>query len=165
MTSSQITIIISFPVSKYLYARLLSSNLDSIKLGFIFLDQWTHLLLLFFCYHLTFLLVVSNTPHSWSYQYVLVTFIRALRHCEEMIQRYSRALNNSSLSLSGAVLPHCSFSNVGKAVEDCMRAVIGVLLNLTHDNGTLIYNLTLVCIRFCLGFILCFFQLSSIYSH
>ncbi|XP_068597161.1 wings apart-like protein homolog [Brachionichthys hirsutus] len=59
---------------------------------------------------------------------------RALRYCEEMIQRYSRALNNSSLSLSGAALPHCSFSNVGKAVEDCMRAVIGVLLNLTHDN-------------------------------
>lgn len=52
-----------------------------------------------------------------------------------MIQRYSRALNNSSLSQSGAALPHCSFSNVGKAVEDCMRAVIGVLLNLTHDNG------------------------------
>lgn len=57
-----------------------------------------------------------------------------------MIQRYSRALNNSSLSLSGAALPHCSFSNVGKAVEDCMRAVIGVLLNLTHDNGILNHN-------------------------
>lgn len=53
-----------------------------------------------------------------------------------MIQRYSRALNNSSVSLSGAALPHCNYGNVGKAVEDCMRAVIGVLLNLTHDNGT-----------------------------
>lgn len=52
-----------------------------------------------------------------------------------MIQRYSRALNNSSVLSSGALLPHCSFSNVGKAVEDCMRAIIGVLLNLTHDNG------------------------------
>lgn len=52
-----------------------------------------------------------------------------------MIQRYSRALNNSSVSLCGAALPHCNYSNVGKAVEDCMRAVIGVLLNLTHDNG------------------------------
>lgn len=61
---------------------------------------------------------------------------RALRHCEDMIQRYSRALNNSSVSLSGAALPHCNYGNVGKAVEDCMRAVIGVLLNLTHDNGT-----------------------------
>lgn len=67
-----------------------------------------------------------------------LAFPRALRYCEDMIQRYSRALNNSSLSLSGAALPHCSFSNVGKAVEDCMRAIIGVLLNLTHDNGILI---------------------------
>ncbi|XP_070697005.1 wings apart-like protein homolog [Pempheris klunzingeri] len=65
---------------------------------------------------------------------LIVSSARALRYCEDMIQRYSRALNNSSLSSSGAALPHCSFSNVGKAVEDCMRAVIGVLLNLTHDN-------------------------------
>ncbi|XP_036979938.1 wings apart-like protein homolog [Acanthopagrus latus] len=65
---------------------------------------------------------------------LIVSSARALRYCEDMIQRYSRALNNSSLSSSGAALPHCNFSNVGKAVEDCMRAVIGVLLNLTHDN-------------------------------
>ncbi|KAF3841927.1 hypothetical protein F7725_023878 [Dissostichus mawsoni] len=65
---------------------------------------------------------------------LIASSARALRYCEDMIQRYSRSLNNSSLSLSGAALPHCSFSNVGKAVEDCMRAVIGVLLNLTHDN-------------------------------
>ncbi|CAK6967118.1 wings apart-like protein homolog [Scomber scombrus] len=65
---------------------------------------------------------------------LIVSSARALRYCEDMIQRYSRALNNSSLSSSGAALPHCSFSNVGKAVEDCMRAIIGVLLNLTHDN-------------------------------
>ncbi|KAK5882633.1 hypothetical protein CesoFtcFv8_021197 [Champsocephalus esox] len=65
---------------------------------------------------------------------LIVSSARALRYCEDMIQRYSRSLNNSSLSLSAAALPHCSFSNVGKAVEDCMRAVIGVLLNLTHDN-------------------------------
>ncbi|XP_047459262.1 wings apart-like protein homolog [Mugil cephalus] len=65
---------------------------------------------------------------------LIVSSARALRYCEDMIQRYSRALNNSSLSSSSAALPHCSFSNVGKAVEDCMRAVIGVLLNLTHDN-------------------------------
>ncbi|KAM9344737.1 wings apart-like protein homolog [Symphorus nematophorus] len=65
---------------------------------------------------------------------LIVSSARALQCCEDMIQRYSRALNNSSLSSSGAALPHCSFSNVGKAVEDCMRAVIGVLLNLTHDN-------------------------------
>lgn len=54
----------------------------------------------------------------------------------DMIQCYSREVN-SSLCSSGTVLPHCSFSNVGKAVEDCMRAVIGVLLNLTHDNGNI----------------------------
>lgn len=65
---------------------------------------------------------------------LIVSSARALRYCEDMIQRYSRALNNSSLSSSGVTLPHCSFSNVGKAVEDCMRAIIGVLLNLTHDN-------------------------------
>uniref|UniRef100_A0A3B4AH87 WAPL domain-containing protein n=1 Tax=Periophthalmus magnuspinnatus TaxID=409849 RepID=A0A3B4AH87_9GOBI len=65
---------------------------------------------------------------------LIISAARALRHCEDMIQRYSRALNNSSVSLADATLPHCSFSNVGKAVEDCMRAVIGVLLNLTHDN-------------------------------
>ncbi|XP_061546674.1 wings apart-like protein homolog [Phycodurus eques] len=66
---------------------------------------------------------------------LIVSSARALCYCEEMIQRYSRALNNSSLSAeSDPTLPHCSFSNVGKAVEDCMRAVIGVLLNLTHDN-------------------------------
>ncbi|XP_053292233.1 wings apart-like protein homolog isoform X1 [Pleuronectes platessa] len=65
---------------------------------------------------------------------LIVSSASALRYCEDMIRRYSRALNNSSLSSSGATLPHCSFSNVGKAVEDCMRAIIGVLLNLTHDN-------------------------------
>uniref|UniRef100_A0A8C6T0G7 WAPL cohesin release factor a n=1 Tax=Neogobius melanostomus TaxID=47308 RepID=A0A8C6T0G7_9GOBI len=65
---------------------------------------------------------------------LIISSARALRHCENMIQRYSRALNNTSVSSTDATLPHCSFSNVGKAVEDCMRAVIGVLLNLTHDN-------------------------------
>lgn len=65
---------------------------------------------------------------------LIISSARALRHCEDMIQRYSRALNNSSVSSADSALPHCSFSNVGKAVEDCMRAVIGVLLNLTHDN-------------------------------
>lgn len=90
---------------------------------------------------------------SQSLRYVSVPLLRALQHCEEMIQRYSRALNNSSLSLSGAALPHCSFSNVGKAVEDCMRAVIGVLLNLTHDNGTPRYSFQLVAF----SLVLCLF--------
>ncbi|XP_037127356.1 wings apart-like protein homolog [Syngnathus acus] len=67
---------------------------------------------------------------------LIVSSARALRHCEDMIQRYSRALNNICVSAEAgdAALPHWSCSNVGKAVEDCMRAVIGVLLNLTHDN-------------------------------
>ena len=39
-----------------------------------------------------------------------------------MIQRYSREVNSDR-------------AVVGKAVENCMRAIIGVLLNLTHDNG------------------------------
>uniref|UniRef100_A0A8C8I8J5 Wings apart-like protein homolog n=1 Tax=Oncorhynchus tshawytscha TaxID=74940 RepID=A0A8C8I8J5_ONCTS len=60
---------------------------------------------------------------------------KALWHCEEMIQRYSREMGvNSALCLAGTALPYASHSNVGKAVEDCMRAIIGVLLNLTHDN-------------------------------
>ncbi|XP_056147614.1 wings apart-like protein homolog isoform X2 [Lampris incognitus] len=84
--------------------------------------------------------VTVQNPENQSYliaykdSQLIVSSARGLRCCEQMIQRYSRALNNSSLSLSGAALPHSSFSNVGKAVEDCMRAVIGVLLNLTHDN-------------------------------
>uniref|UniRef100_A0A3P8S3M8 WAPL cohesin release factor n=1 Tax=Amphiprion percula TaxID=161767 RepID=A0A3P8S3M8_AMPPE len=84
--------------------------------------------------------VTVQNPENQSYliaykeSQLIVSSARALRYCEDMIQRYSRALNNSSVSSSGAALPHCSFSNVGKAVEDCMRAVIGVLLNLTHDN-------------------------------
>uniref|UniRef100_A0A673CLC5 Wings apart-like protein homolog n=1 Tax=Sphaeramia orbicularis TaxID=375764 RepID=A0A673CLC5_9TELE len=84
--------------------------------------------------------VTVQNPENQSYliaykdSQLIISSARALHYCEDMIQRYSRALNNSSLSSSGAALPHCSFSNVGKAVEDCMRAVIGVLLNLTHDN-------------------------------
>ncbi|XP_066526744.1 wings apart-like protein homolog [Hoplias malabaricus] len=82
--------------------------------------------------------VTVHNPENQAYliaykdSQLIVSSARGLRHCEEMIQRYSREVN-SSLS-SGEGLPHCSHSNVGKAVEDCMRAVIGVLLNLTHDN-------------------------------
>lgn len=62
---------------------------------------------------------------------LIVSSAKALHHCAEMIQRYSREV---SMSSSGTPLPFCSNSGVGKAVEDCMRAIIGVLLNLTHDN-------------------------------
>lgn len=65
----------------------------------------------------------------------LVIVYRALRHCEEFIQRYNRAEDTICIPHNEA-LPHRGpSSNVGKAVEDCMRAIIGVLLNLTNDNG------------------------------
>lgn len=44
-----------------------------------------------------------------------------------MIQCYSRE-GNSDRAL------------VGKALENCVRAIIGVLLNLTHDNGSYPHN-------------------------
>uniref|UniRef100_UPI0037E74980 wings apart-like protein homolog n=1 Tax=Semicossyphus pulcher TaxID=241346 RepID=UPI0037E74980 len=52
---------------------------------------------------------------------LIISSAKALSRCEAMIQRYSRELNSDR-------------AVVGKAVEDCMRAIIGVLLNLTHDN-------------------------------
>uniref|UniRef100_A0A8C9WBH3 WAPL cohesin release factor n=1 Tax=Scleropages formosus TaxID=113540 RepID=A0A8C9WBH3_SCLFO len=54
---------------------------------------------------------------------LIVSSAKGLRCCEAMIQRYSREASHTS-----------SCCNVGKAVEDCMRSIIGVLLNLTHDN-------------------------------
>ncbi|KAM6956221.1 wings apart-like protein homolog [Aplochiton taeniatus] len=83
--------------------------------------------------------VTVQNPENQSYliaykdSQLIISAARGLRYCEDMVQRYSREVN-SSLCSAGTVLPHCSFSHVGKAVEDCMRAVIGVLLNLTHDN-------------------------------
>lgn len=52
---------------------------------------------------------------------LIVSSAKALRRCEQMIQRYSREVNSDG-------------GTVAKAVENCMRAIIGVLLNLTHDN-------------------------------
>lgn len=69
-----------------------------------------------------------------AYGFFLVLF-RALQHCEELIQRYNRAEDTICLPDSKP-LPYQNVTNhVGKAVEDCMRAIIGVLLNLTNDNG------------------------------
>uniref|UniRef100_A0A672GAS9 Wings apart-like protein homolog n=1 Tax=Salarias fasciatus TaxID=181472 RepID=A0A672GAS9_SALFA len=71
--------------------------------------------------------VTVHNPENQSYliaykdSSLIVSSAKALARCEAMIQRYSREVN-----ADGAV--------VGKAVEDCMRAIIGVLLNLTHDN-------------------------------
>ncbi|CAJ1081368.1 wings apart-like protein homolog [Xyrichtys novacula] len=70
--------------------------------------------------------VTVHNPENQSYliaykdSSLIISSAKALSRCEVMIQRYSRELNPD-----GAV---------GKAVEDCMRAIIGVLLNLTHDN-------------------------------
>uniref|UniRef100_A0A8C1H5T2 Wings apart-like protein homolog n=1 Tax=Cyprinus carpio carpio TaxID=630221 RepID=A0A8C1H5T2_CYPCA len=83
--------------------------------------------------------VTVHNPENQAYliaykdSQLIVSSAKALWHCEEMIQRYSRVVNRGLCS-SGMPLPYCSNSNVGKAVEDCMRAIIGVLLNLTHDN-------------------------------
>ncbi|KAK2098247.1 hypothetical protein P7K49_023698 [Saguinus oedipus] len=52
---------------------------------------------------------------------------QALQHCEELIEQYNCA--EDSICLADKVTNH-----VGKAVEDCMKAIIGVLLNLTNDN-------------------------------
>ncbi|KAF7657945.1 hypothetical protein LDENG_00019180 [Lucifuga dentata] len=71
--------------------------------------------------------VTVHNPENQSYliaykdSSLIVSAAKALNRCEGMIQRYSREVNSER-----AVL--------GKAVEDCMRAIIGVLLNLTHDN-------------------------------
>uniref|UniRef100_A0A669CRD8 WAPL cohesin release factor n=2 Tax=Oreochromis TaxID=8139 RepID=A0A669CRD8_ORENI len=71
--------------------------------------------------------VTVHNPENQSYliaykdSLLIISSAKALRRCEEMIQRYSREVKSDRAA-------------VGKAVEDCMRAIIGVLLNLTHDN-------------------------------
>ncbi|KAJ4940187.1 hypothetical protein JOQ06_026496 [Pogonophryne albipinna] len=70
--------------------------------------------------------LTDHNPENQSYliaykdSSLIISSAKLLRRCEAMIQRYSRELNSD-----GAV---------GKAVEDCMRAIIGVLVNLTQDN-------------------------------
>ncbi|XP_056153211.1 wings apart-like protein homolog [Lampris incognitus] len=79
--------------------------------------------------------VTVHNPENQSYliaykdSRLIISSAKALQRCEAMIQRYSREVNSA-----GHNLPCSSNSNVGKAVEDCTRAIIGVLLNLTHDN-------------------------------
>nr|XP_056705415.1 wings apart-like protein homolog [Euleptes europaea] len=84
--------------------------------------------------------VTVNNPENQSYliaykdSQLIVSSAKALQHCEELIQRYNRAEDSICLPDSKP-LPHQNVTNhVGKAVEDCMRAIIGVLLNLTNDN-------------------------------
>nr|XP_033797466.1 wings apart-like protein homolog isoform X2 [Geotrypetes seraphini] len=84
--------------------------------------------------------VTVHNPENQSYliaykdSQLIVSSAKALQHCEEFIQRYNRA-EDSFCSSDSKSLPHLNVTNhVGKAVEDCMRAIIGVLLNLTNDN-------------------------------
>ncbi|NXG28978.1 WAPL protein, partial [Dromaius novaehollandiae] len=84
--------------------------------------------------------VTVHNPENQSYliaykdSQLIVSSAKALQHCEELIQRYNRAEDTICLP-DNKPLPHQNVTNhVGKAVEDCMRAIIGVLLNLTNDN-------------------------------
>ncbi|XP_070086209.1 wings apart-like protein homolog isoform X4 [Equus caballus] len=84
--------------------------------------------------------VTVHNPENQSYliaykdSQLIVSSAKALQHCEELIQQYNRAENSVCVPESKP-LPHQNVTNhVGKAVEDCMRAIIGVLLNLTNDN-------------------------------
>eukprot|EP00062_Callorhinchus_milii_P001475 gi/632936641/ref/XP_007895604.1/ PREDICTED: LOW QUALITY PROTEIN: wings apart-like protein homolog [Callorhinchus milii] len=64
---------------------------------------------------------------------LIISSARALRHCEQLITRYNRA--DTFCKTNSNCLPKITASNhIGKAVEDCMRAIFGVLLNLTNDN-------------------------------
>ncbi|XP_076844117.1 wings apart-like protein homolog isoform X2 [Brachyhypopomus gauderio] len=89
--------------------------------------------------------VTVHNPENQAYliaykdSQLIMSSAKALYHCKEMVQRYSREVSRSSprpppvyTSTSGG--GDVGGGGVGKAVEDCMRAVIGVLLNLTHDN-------------------------------
>ncbi|XP_012887543.1 PREDICTED: wings apart-like protein homolog isoform X3 [Dipodomys ordii] len=84
--------------------------------------------------------VTVHNPENQSYliaykdSQLIISSAKALQHCEELIQQYNRA-ENSICMADSKLLPHQNVTNhVGKAVEDCMRAIIGVLLNLTNDN-------------------------------
>ncbi|KAM9326509.1 wings apart-like protein homolog [Gastrophryne carolinensis] len=84
--------------------------------------------------------VTVHNPENQSYliaykdSQLIVSSAKALRHCEEFIQRYNRAEDTICIPHNESLPHHNASSHVGKAVEDCMRAIIGVLLNLTHDN-------------------------------
>ncbi|XP_040826394.1 wings apart-like protein homolog isoform X4 [Ochotona curzoniae] len=84
--------------------------------------------------------VTVHNPENQSYliaykdSQLIISSAKALQHCEELIQQYNRAENSICIG-DNKPLPHQNVTNhVGKAVEDCMRAIIGVLLNLTNDN-------------------------------
>ncbi|KAM3912544.1 wings apart-like protein homolog isoform 2-T2 [Leptodactylus fuscus] len=84
--------------------------------------------------------VTVHNPENQSYliaykdSQLIVSSAKALRHCEEFIQKYNRAEESICIPYNKPLIHHSAGSHVGKAVEDCMRAIIGVLLNLTNDN-------------------------------
>lgn len=84
--------------------------------------------------------VTVHNPENQSYliaykdSQLIASSAKALRHCEEFIQRYNRAEDTICIPHNETLPHHSASSHVGKAVEDCMRAIIGVLLNLTNDN-------------------------------
>ncbi|OCT71962.1 wings apart-like protein homolog [Xenopus laevis] len=84
--------------------------------------------------------VTVHNPENQSYliaykdSQLITSSAKALQHCEELIQRYNRAEDTICIPYSKSLPHHNASSNVGKAVEDCMRSIIGVLLNLTNDN-------------------------------
>ncbi|XP_018427461.1 PREDICTED: wings apart-like protein homolog [Nanorana parkeri] len=84
--------------------------------------------------------VTVHNPENQSYliaykdSQLIAASAKALRHCEEFIQRYNRAEDTICIPHNETLPHHNPSSHVGKAVEDCMRAIIGVLLNLTNDN-------------------------------
>uniref|UniRef100_H0XLG8 Wings apart-like protein homolog n=1 Tax=Otolemur garnettii TaxID=30611 RepID=H0XLG8_OTOGA len=79
--------------------------------------------------------VTEHNPENQSYliaykdSQLIVSSAKALRHCEELIQQRNCAEDSICLGDSKPLPNH-----VGKAVEDCMRAIFGGLLNLTNDN-------------------------------
>ncbi|XP_040294791.1 wings apart-like protein homolog [Bufo bufo] len=84
--------------------------------------------------------VTVHNPENQSYliaykdSQLIASSAKALRHCEEFIQRYNRAEESICIPYNKPLVYHSAGGHVGKAVEDCMRAIIGVLLNLTNDN-------------------------------
>ncbi|XP_072138670.1 wings apart-like protein homolog [Mobula birostris] len=65
---------------------------------------------------------------------LIISSARALQHCEQLITRYNREDSKLCLANSNSLPEYSASSHIGKAVEDCMRAIFGVLLNLTNDN-------------------------------
>ncbi|XP_040603625.1 wings apart-like protein homolog isoform X4 [Mesocricetus auratus] len=84
--------------------------------------------------------VTVHNPENQSYliaykdSQLIISSAKALQHCEELIEQYNRAENSMCIADSKPQPYQSVTSHVGKAVEDCMRAIIGVLLNLTNDN-------------------------------